>query len=345
MKPGILLLGNVAPPRIIELARLAESVGFGDAWIADERFYREVYSYLSIVAAATTRIRLGTCVTDPYSRHPAMTAAAVATLDEISGGRALLGIGTGLSGLAEMGIERHRPVLAMREMVDLVRQLLKGTAVDFKGEVISFQDGRLNFTPLRADIPVYIASNGPLGLALAGKVADAAIMEGCGTPREAEVFVGRVRGAAKKAGRDPATIQCIARLNCCISDDSAAAHNLLRARAARTLTGFVTPLATLEEQGLALPATAIASMTGIPYKAGLAPYEKLNPLVSNQMVDAVTLAGTPREVADRISALRRCGIDGVIISPAAVAGDTVDRVIRRFAEEVWPAIDAVRRPS
>src|SRR5512145_3535936 len=106
-------------PEMAALAARAEALGYDDVWLADERFFREVYASLAAFAAGTTRVRLGRCVTDPYSRHPALTAMAIATLDELSGGRAVLGIGAGISGFAELGIRRERPSRALREAITL----------------------------------------------------------------------------------------------------------------------------------------------------------------------------------------------------------------------------------
>src|SRR5512132_609645 len=151
LRTGLLMLPAYAPARLADLAGLAESTGFDDFWLADERFFREVYACLTLCALRTRRIRLGPCVTDPYSRHPALTAMAIATLDEISGGRALLGIGAGISGFAELGVRRERPARAIREAITLIRRLLSGEEADLQGEVVRFNQGRLDFTPRRAD--------------------------------------------------------------------------------------------------------------------------------------------------------------------------------------------------
>src|SRR4030081_393508 len=108
MSLELLMLGNVPVAQMVERAKLAEAHGYDTLWVADERFYREVYSTLAILAQHTKRVHLGTCVTDPFARHPALTAMAIATLDEISGGRALLGICAGVSGFRELGIARAR---------------------------------------------------------------------------------------------------------------------------------------------------------------------------------------------------------------------------------------------
>ena len=112
MSLELLMLGNVPVAQMVERAKLAEANGYDTLWVADERFYREVYSTLAILAQHTTRVHLGTCVTDPFSRHPALTAMAIATLDEISNQRAILGFGAGISGFAELGIVRKKPAAA-----------------------------------------------------------------------------------------------------------------------------------------------------------------------------------------------------------------------------------------
>jgi 5,10-methylenetetrahydromethanopterin reductase len=145
-----------APVRaMVERARLAEAIGYDTVWLADERFFREVYSCLAHFAGHTSKVRLSPCVTDPYSRHPALTAMAIATLDEISGGRAILGIGAGISGFAELGISRRQPACAIYETIEVIRALLRCESVNFRGEVINLNQGRLSFAPPRATIPIY----------------------------------------------------------------------------------------------------------------------------------------------------------------------------------------------
>src|SRR5215510_4202692 len=131
MRIGLLMLGDAPVQVMLERARRAEAVGYDTVWVADERFYREVYSCLTHFAGHTSKVLLGPCVTDPYSRHPALTAMVIATLDEISGGRAILGIGAGISGFAELRISRRMPARAIREMIEVVQALLQGESVDF----------------------------------------------------------------------------------------------------------------------------------------------------------------------------------------------------------------------
>src|SRR5512139_1708348 len=142
---GLLLLGEYPPDRLKKLAQAAEEHHFEHLWYADEKFFRDPYASLTYISQHTARIRLGPCVTDPFTRHPAITAMAMATLDEIAAGRGVLGIGAGFSGLEALGIQRQKTVLALREAIQLIRQLWAGGTLDYEGETVSFRSGALNF--------------------------------------------------------------------------------------------------------------------------------------------------------------------------------------------------------
>lgn len=340
MKIGVLMLGDASVTTMVERARLAEAMGYDAVWVADERFYREVYSCLTHFAGHTSRVLLGPCVTDPFSRHPALTAMAIATLDEISGGRGILGIGAGISGFAELGITRRKPARAIKETIEVIRALLRGSSVEFHGEVINLDQGRLSFVPPRSTIPIYVASNGPLGQRVAGAIADGAIMEACASVYEAATFSAEIATGAARAGRDAKGIKRLARLNTCIASDGRAAREAVRPLVARYLGAGRLRSRTLKNQGLELPAEVLEAVAGAPYAAGIAPYLPLLPLVTDSHVDALTLAGTIQEVTDHAVALSRAGIDGIIIRPFAPEGGTVEETIVTFASEVWPRVMA-----
>src|SRR5438093_3166722 len=120
LRTGLLLLPSRPASELSDLAARAEALGYDDFWLADERFFREVYALLALAATRTRRIRLGPCVTDPFSRHPALTTMAIATLDEISGGRAILVFGAGVDCFREVGVTARQLDDAIRGAVVLI---------------------------------------------------------------------------------------------------------------------------------------------------------------------------------------------------------------------------------
>lgn len=338
MTLDLLMLGNVPMAQMVERAKLAEANGYDTLWVADERFYREVYSTLAILAQHTTKVKLGTCVTDPFARHPALTAMAIATLDEISGQRAILGVGAGISGFPELGIVRRKPAVAIREMIEMVRVLLKGEALDYKGDVVSFNNGKLSFKPVRADIPIYVASNGPLGQRVTGGIADGAIMEGCGNVEEVKAFRAILAEGARRKGRDPAEVKVLLRLNACVAPDGKKARDGVRLGVARMLAAGRLKFVTAEKQGLTLTAEQIAPFANVRYADGAAPYTPLLPLITDRHVDAFTLAGSPDEVVQHMKDLRAAGADGFIVMPLPCEGTTPEQTLVALGTDVWPRV-------
>jgi 5,10-methylenetetrahydromethanopterin reductase len=336
---GLLLLPAYPPDRLAALATLAERTGYDYFWLADERFFREVYASLAHAAHATGRIRLGPCVTDPYSRHPALTAMAIATLDELSGGRAVLGVGAGVSGFRELGIAREKPAVAIREAVELIRKLLRGETVTYKGERVTFEDGRLDFGPPRAEVPIYVASQQLHGCRAAGRVADGAIMQGCVAEPLLRFFRDTVRDAARAAGRDPRAIDLVARINVSIHDDRTAARDAMRTGIVRSLVAQRPEFFTFRTAGVTVPQALAERVTALPYTHEPEPLAALAPEVPDELVDAVALTGPPDAVADGVVRLARGGITQLTIYPVAADRRTED-VIERFQTEVMPRVRA-----
>jgi len=338
MSLELLMLGNVPMSQMVERAKLAEASGYDTLWVADERFYREVYSTLAVLAQHTTRVKLGTCVTDPFARHPALTAMAIATLDEISNQRAILGVGAGISGFPELGVVRKKPAVAIREMIEVVRALLKGASLDFHGDVVAFHNGKLSFKPVRADIPIYVASNGPLGQRVTGGIADGAIMEGCGNVEEVKAFRAILAEGARRKGRDPSPVKVLLRLNACVSPDGRKARDGVRLGVARMLAAGRLKFMTADKQGLTLTPEQIAPFAGVRYAEGAAPYTPLLPAIADRHVDAFTLAGSPDEVAQHMRDLKAAGADGFIVMPLPCEGTTAEQTLVALGKDVWPRV-------
>jgi 5,10-methylenetetrahydromethanopterin reductase len=334
---SVLNLGRYAPDRLRHLAQLQEECGYETFWLADERFFREVYASLTFVAMQTRTIQVGTMVTDPYTRHPALSAMAIATLDELAGGRAIFGLGAGVAGFAEMQITRHKPAQAMRETVDVVRGLLRGETVDVRGEVIALHHGRLDFHPIRPQVPVYIASNGPMGLALAGEIAQGAVMQSPVAPALVDWFLAQVQRGVQRAGRALSEVDVVARLNLCIHEDARVAKDVMRPTVVRTLVAQQPHFRTFVTAGLDIPPRLrdlIAAMGYTHDPVRLAPAAALVP---DDFVDAITLAGTVEDVAGHVGRLVQQGVTHIMVYPIAPDGD-VERILHSFAQEVMPRV-------
>lgn len=154
--------------RVVEVAGRAEELGFSRCWVYDEGLAtRDVYVVLTAVALGTERLRIGPGITNPYTRHPGTTAAAVASLDEVAGGRAFLGIGAGGGlTLGPLQVERTRPAAAVEEAVVAIRALLRGETVDSGG----FVSARLGYG--RPDLEIWVAGRGPRMHHVGGRLAD-----------------------------------------------------------------------------------------------------------------------------------------------------------------------------
>jgi 5,10-methylenetetrahydromethanopterin reductase len=242
-----------------------------------------------------------------------------------------------VAGFAEMQLARQKPVQAMREAIAVVRRLWRGDTVDYDGEIIALSHGRLDFRPVRPHMPVYIASNGPMGLALAGEVAEGAVMQSPVAPPLVEWFLHQVRRGAQRAGRNPASIDVVARLNLCIDEDARLARDVMRSTIVRTLIAQQPHFRTFVTAGLVLPPRLQDMIMSMGYTHDEALLAPAAALVPDTFVDAITLAGTVEDVTATVVRLAQQGVTHVMIYPIAPDGD-VERIIRRFAREVMPRV-------
>jgi len=204
IKGGVLLnqIPGVTVPEMVELGQAAERLGYVRCWVADQGLdTRDVHVTLAAMAAKTRTIRLGPGITNPYLRHPAVSAASIASLDELSGGRAFHGIGAGgVDTLQPMGLRHKRPVAAMREMIEATRALYRGEAVNFKGETIQLEEARIDYA--RPDLEIYLAGRGPRMLSLGGELADG-VMLGFIHKEMLQDYLDQIRAGAGVTGNKP----------------------------------------------------------------------------------------------------------------------------------------------
>jgi 5,10-methylenetetrahydromethanopterin reductase len=316
--------------RVAEAAALAERLGYDAWWVADQRWSRDVWVTLAACAGRTERIGLGTRLVDPYSKHPALTAAAIATLDEMSGGRAILGIGAGGSGFREMGIERHKPVTAIREAIELIRRLLDGEQVDYDGEIVRFAGAKLGYAVPRR-VPIFVVGRGPKVLQLAGRVADGAMIASLSSPRSFQWAIEHIRAGSERAGRELGEIDLALMAYVSISDDLERARWAVRRGIMATLMGSYPTLDFLEVEGLELTPELRALL-----ESGERDPARFMPHVPEEYVDRLAIAGTASEVSYRIRALADLGMSHLVLAPLPVEGQSAEDLLTAFASDVIP---------
>ena len=329
---GLLYLGSRPATRVVEVARYAEAAGFSYFWVPDERFFREVYSLCTAVAGATREILVGPCVTDPFTRHPALTAMAIATLDEISDGRAVLGVGAGISGFAELGIQRRQSARRASEAIHLIRRLLSGERVELHGDVLSFC-GQLNFTPPRDQIPIYLAAGRPMMLRAGGMLADGVIIEACVAPGTLERSYDVIDLGASYVGRDPRAIDIVARIDIAVDESLDCAYEALQPRTARKLMAAAPGYGTFLARGLMVPEELrdLIDDLGPGYSWDAGVLTEIGAMLPRSYTDAFAIASTPDSLGERLDALVRRGATQIIVNPIPARDDAVELVIDAVA--------------
>src|SRR5947207_2391712 len=200
MRFGFTLKPDHTIERTLALTRQAEAAGFEYAWMFDSHvLWQEVYVLLTLMATASERLRLGTCVTNPATREPTVTASALATLNQISGGRMDLGSGRGDSARRELG-KAPTTMATLEEAIGVIRDLVEGRAVTYEGTEL-----QLTWTG-GWKLPVWVAGYGPMALSMTGRIADGVILQ-LADPDLVRWFTGQVRQAAVAAGRDPSEVK------------------------------------------------------------------------------------------------------------------------------------------
>jgi len=219
---GVTVLPDPPASRLVELFQAAERNGFDYGWTYDSHIlWQEPYPLLTMAALATSTLKLGLNVTNPGTREPTVTASAFATLQDISGGRMIIGIGRGDSARRTIGLQPVK-VAEFERSVTAIRELVGGRQVHWNDT-----DIELAWAKDLGPVPVYVAGYGPKVLSIAGRCADGVIIQ-LADPEIVEWIVGQVRRAAEEAGRDPSEVKVMACAPAHVSDDVTAACEQVR---------------------------------------------------------------------------------------------------------------------
>ncbi len=324
-----LRLGNepeMSPADIQSLALLAEELGYGEVWMT-EGSGRDSLTQLTAIATATGRIRLGTGILPMFSRTPLITAMSAAGLSSVSDGRFILGLGVGNRPAVEdgHGVAYRRPIEHLRDMIQIVRGLLRGEEVSYRGKAITVSRASLGGAAPPGKAPIYIAALGPRMLQLAGEMADGVLLSWTAASY-LEQAVKLVRDGATKAGRDPSEVEISGYLRVAVTGDLAAGRASLRREIAR-YAGSAHYRSYFRNSGFD------EEMKGAELAGNHADNPATAAAISESMQRELGVVGTAEDVRSRLEELRKMGLAKPVIAPLPV-GDikgSYERTIRALA--------------
>ena len=325
MKLGVGLLQNVDVSESVRLAKLSEDLGYDAAWFAEHNFSRDGITVCAAVAAVTERITIGPSVVPIFTRSPLLMATTFAALDEISNGRFIAGIGAGSRLLIQaQGIEFHKPLTALREYVEACRAIwaAHGTHIDYHGEIVHLDNAELDFEPVRVDLPVWLGPTGPKACQLTGEIAQGALLNAFLGVDYVGWAVDHIATGAARGGRVDDGFETAMMVVASVADSKQEAYDYLRP----LLAVYLARLPDITKH------TGMWGEDGERWKALLAAVdegggEAGQSHITDEVIEEVTICGTPDDCREGLQKYVDAGIDHPIITPF---GD-IERAIRELA--------------
>ncbi|MDD1671882.1 MAG: 5,10-methylenetetrahydromethanopterin reductase [Methanomicrobiales archaeon] len=319
--------GNINVKQVVTYCKLAESKDIDYAWITNHYNNRHCYPTLAAVAMNTTTLKMGPGIMNSFTDTPAAIASFFCTLNEISDGRAVLGIGPGdLSTLPKIAIQAEKPVARLEEAVAVMRELVTGDTVNKKGRVFfDYNGAKLTGVTLpskKTGMPIYIGAQGPKVLDLAGRVGDGALIN-ASNPKDFQVAIPIIKAACDKVGKKGFDIGAYTAMS--IDKNKNKARNAAKIVAAFIAAG--SPPELISRHGL--DANKVATI-----KSALAKFDfkTAGENVDDKTIDAFTIAGTPEEVKHKCEDLTKAGVTQIIFG--SPLGPDVTNSIRLLGKYV-----------
>lgn len=315
---------------IPELARLAEAHGFGCAW-GGEANNKDPTVMLSAIAAVTTRLKVGSAIYHILGRTPATLALQAVGLDELSGGRFLLGIGSSNPTIAKWhGQSLDRPLARVQEYIEIVEAAMRGEKLNFEGKFFSAQNFKMAFKPSGRTIPIYLAAFGPKMTRLAGRISDGVLIN-MANPSEIRRIAEEVKSGAAEAGKDPSRMEIICKIRCSI----ASTYNVAREALSHALTYYALADYYRDLLGRMGFGSEVEAMR-LAWKSG--GFHAARKLVTERMFSSLPLvaATSAPEVVEQIQPYLDAGATRVIL-PYVAASDDIVGEMKSFIDYWSPA--------
>lgn len=308
MRLGLCFDGFYSIQEMVELAKLADEVGMESIWMSDHLCFRDCLTSSMAFLATTKRIAVVPAPLSPYSRHPIISAMAIATMEEFAPGRVMATAGTGnAAALEEAGMKVTRPLKTMREYMHILRAFLSGDTVNFHGEIFTVHGAKMGFHPSSL-IRIYMTAVKPKMLRLSGEIGDGALFSAGCAPKYIAGCVEEVKKGAARAGKAFRETDVAAFITTAVSDDRREAIE-----ASKTFLAYVFRNkhhaenirmggGRVDQESLA---AAIAKRD----------WDQAKKLISDEVVFAHSITGTPSECRKRLGEFVDCGLNLPILLP------------------------------
>ncbi len=333
MKFGLGLFSDKDVRVLAEHIRLAERFGFDSAWVSNQFFNRNVFVILTYAATLTKRIKLGVGVVDPFFRHPSILAQGMASLNEVSNGRAIFGIGSGQVEGSETSpayslkdrLKVGRPLTVTREAIEIIKQFFEGKNVTYSGEAFRLEDCKLTFPPMK--IPIYVGARRRLMIQLAGELADGILTHGI-DPGYVAYVIGQLKIGAEKSGRSLRNydVATWAYLSTSKSEYARSAMKICTAWLSESLPEEAIPHMDLTEGSL-LKIRKLGQLI----RKGMV--KEATEYVDTKLIDAMHVFGDEDKCINAIDKMIRNGITHIVFS---AIDEEINQVIRFIGKRIIP---------
>jgi alkanesulfonate monooxygenase SsuD/methylene tetrahydromethanopterin reductase-like flavin-dependent oxidoreductase (luciferase family) len=325
--------------KLLGVAKLNETAGFNSLWVPDHLLFiqpgivPEAWSVLAATAVVAEKATLGTCVSDPHRHHPAVLAQKVATVDQLSGGRAVLGLGAGESmNLDPFGIKWERPVSRLNEAVTIMRELWSGKIVDREGPFWNLKNAFLQIKPSKGKIPIYFGANSPSTLRLTGEQADGWLSAPL-TPRLFRRHRRLVGKGAGKAGKSFAEVDAGIFLYTAIAKQAEDAHK--RVEGLKSQIAPSPEVLREAEYDVELPEDlkTLSYFKALPTAEWIARFMEYSKFIPREAAIDFSIAGTPQDCINKIEEYVKAGVTHFVLINA---GPNPKEVVEIYSKEIIP---------
>jgi 5,10-methylenetetrahydromethanopterin reductase len=316
---GVGLFPTEPLPKMIHLAKVAEESGYSHVWVGDSHLiWREAYVNMAAMALSTTKVKLGTGVTNPLTRHPSVLASAYATLEEYSPGRIIVGIGLGDSSVETMGL-KPSTLANFEKSLQQMRDL-------FAGKEAELPSGKIHLLhPCKERVPIYVAASGPKMLELCGRIADGIIILVGVADEYIHHAKEKIAAGAKTAGRKLTDINLVLWVPCAVSE-SAPAKDAVKAHVARVVAHPLPYVLDPNEQKVLEEIHKTYD-----YYHHMDQQANHAEVIPDWLVDKFAIAGTAAECRTQIERIKKTGIQQIAIIPYSPPGGSREETIKGFA--------------